>query len=221
RGTIFQFREELPVDIPILTWLGANSRIFSIPNPLILYFSTYPFDQLFAEFASKEGCILSNESLNLAGIAKSLSLFLNKKKLTLLGTSFLAKNGKTHCRGTGYENYRIPYLGRKQTMEGYIPRIYGKKLSHKNKLAYDKLMSQQGELIVENFSEMNTAVTLQNKYLPVQLKFNQEADAEIVERFSVNLPSFLYDPVFAGRVSEELSLNKPVINRLRKLICKE
>ena len=45
RGTIFHFKN-IPGDIPIITWFGANTHLFHLPNPIYLYLSTYPLDQV-------------------------------------------------------------------------------------------------------------------------------------------------------------------------------
>ena len=84
---------------------------------------------------NREENILKNPSLNVAGLAKTIAEKFHANRLILSGVSFKMQSSKTHCRGTGYENYNIPRVNRFYPMESYIPVTYKNTISSKNQLA--------------------------------------------------------------------------------------
>jgi hypothetical protein len=158
RGTIYHLNK-LPEHIPILTWLGGASEIFYKNNPIHIFFTNYPLDQILCNilFQSHE-LILENPSLNIAGLAKSFCIQYQSDLLLLAGISFKMNLGKTHTRGTGYENYFIDKTNRKVSLESYIPNTYKQVISKKNEIAlYHLTDSSQIKIksvsLTENFSE--------------------------------------------------------------------
>lgn len=164
RGTIYHFRYEIPIDIPIITWFGANRELFIRKFKKYIFFTTYPLDQIIQSMHYPHSHVLHNPSLNIAGMAKSLCQALGVKKLLYAGTSFVSESGKTHCRGTGYESYILPILSRKKSLEGYRTG-YRETTSKKNELAKREIFSgdfvdllkeeyltQEDELIHKPFS---------------------------------------------------------------------
>ncbi|RHX93333.1 hypothetical protein DLM76_14720 [Leptospira yasudae] len=113
RGTIFHFRNILPPEIPILTWLGGSSYLFDLPNPKWIYFSTHPLDQILRSLFFAEAPLLENPSLNMAGIAVSFAKQLSYGRILLKGVDFQRSGGRTHCRSSGYEAFDRFFLSRK------------------------------------------------------------------------------------------------------------
>jgi hypothetical protein len=138
RGTAFHFREDLPNDIPIITWLGGNKEIFHRKNPIYLIYTTYPLDQIIVD-RNKDLFILNNPGLNISGMALAISEKMNVLDFTNAGVSFTSYRGKTHCRGTGYEYFKLIDIKRTSTMEMYSPGSYKSGISKKNNLALDLL----------------------------------------------------------------------------------
>lgn len=135
RGTIYHFRN-IPNDIPIITWLGGNTHLFHLQNPIYIYLTTYPLDQVFHSILfPNTNEIIQNPSLNVAGLSKTLAEKFSAKSLTLSGVSFKMEMGKTHARGTGYESFNLPRVNRYYPMEAYIPHSYQKDISPKNQKA--------------------------------------------------------------------------------------
>ncbi len=155
RGTLFHFLPTIPQNIPIITWLGANTHIFDLKNPLVLTNTNYPMDQIIQTKLKNIWPSLENPSLNVAGIGKAIALLGRSKMLLLAGVDFLAENGKSHCRGTGYENYRLPNVNRKLTWQALNEnRMYAKKTG-KNKIASEKLWAEVSSLKVLYLKDHN------------------------------------------------------------------
>ncbi|TGL95502.1 DUF115 domain-containing protein [Leptospira barantonii] len=115
RGTLFHFRNILPKQVPILTWLGGSAYLFDLPNPKWIYFSTHPLDQILRSLYFPNAPILENPSLNMAGLAVSFAKQLQYGRMILKGVDFQRSGGKTHCRGSGYETYDRSFLSRKES----------------------------------------------------------------------------------------------------------
>jgi len=170
RGTIYHFRYELPQDIPILTWFGANRELFFRNYRKYIFFTTYPLDQLLQSLCYPNLFTLKNPSLNIAGLAKSLCIALGAKKLFFVGTSFLLEQGKSHCRGTGYESYMLPFVSRKKSLEGYRTG-YKQTMSPKNELARKEIFS--GEFASQfNEFEISNQKDFVPKSIPTQTQKN-------------------------------------------------
>lgn len=116
RGTLFHFRNILPREIPILTWLGGSSFLFDLPNPKWIYFSTHPMDQILRSLFFPNAPILENPSLNMAGIGVSFAKQLQYGRMILKGVDFQRPGGKTHSRGSGYETYDRFFLSRTESL---------------------------------------------------------------------------------------------------------
>nr|WP_278321684.1 6-hydroxymethylpterin diphosphokinase MptE-like protein [Leptospira kobayashii] len=162
RGTLFHFLPSIPNTIPILTWLGANSYLFSLPNPVYLINTNHPFDQLIqfiwerkknSDPAKSNWPYLKNPSLNLAGMALSFAKEGKADKLILVGVGFKEEKGKSHCRGTGYESYRLPMVTRRSPMENLQTGIYGKERKGKNKIAWESIWKKDIGLKVISMEE--------------------------------------------------------------------
>lgn len=138
RGTAFHFRDDLPNDIPIITWLGGNKEIFQRKNPIYLIYTTYPLDQIVVD-RHKDLFLLNNPGLNISGMALAIAEKMNVLDFANAGISFTSYKGKTHCRGTGYEYFKLIDIRRTYSMEMYSPGNYKTGISKKNHLALDML----------------------------------------------------------------------------------
>ncbi|MBP9165525.1 MAG: DUF115 domain-containing protein [Leptospiraceae bacterium] len=209
RGTIYHFRN-IPADIPIITWLGANSHIFRLPNPVYLYLSTYPLDQVLHSiiFPDRE-LVFKNPSLNVAGLAKVIAEYYSANRLILSGVSFKIQSGKTHARGTGYENYNIPKVNRYYPMEAYSPKAYQKEISPKNHLALYHLMeSNRLEILKpELIFEIKTGTAIY-KTKPLSLK--------VSEKYIDKFKKFLFNQTIQREILSETGLEKSFYNRIVK-----
>ena len=141
RGTSYHFRENFPDHIPIITWLGANKEIFRKSNPIYLIFTSHPLDQVMASLLSLS--TISNPGLNIATLALSIASEFDIKDFGVSGVSFQSLNGKTHCRGTGYESYYSQLLNRKVTLENYSPGYYRTNISIKNQHTLNVLINSK------------------------------------------------------------------------------
>ena len=211
RGTIFHFRE-IPSDIPIITWLGANSHLFRLPNPIYLYLSTYPLDQvLHSTLFSEEENILKNPSLNVAGITKSIAEKFFASRFIMSGISFKMQSGKTHCRGTGYENYHLPRVNRYYPMEAYSPITYQKEISSKNQLALHHLTERNKLTVIKPEDiyevELGTAVY---KTKPLSLKVSKEK----IQKFQ----KLLKNQTLQREILQESGIDKKFYDRFLSLI---
>lgn len=207
RGTIYHFRN-LPSDIPIITWLGANSHIFYLPNPIYIYFSTYPLDQVFhSTLFSGEENIIKNPSLNVAGLAKTLTEKFRANRLILSGISFKIQSAKTHCRGTGYEYYNLPKVNRFYPMESYIPNTYKNSISSKNQLALYHL-TESKQLIVlhpENIFKIQTESAIY-KTKPLSIKL----DESNIKKFQ----KLLKNKTIQTEILKKTGINNSLYNKL-------
>ncbi len=165
RGTLYHFLPKIPDTIPIITWFGGSSYIFSLPNPLFIINTDFPMDQLITYNLKEHWPSLKNPSLNLGGMAKSLAKFAGAKKLILSGISFEDEKGKSHCKGTGYESYRLPFVNRKNTWEklNHTNLYVGKK--GKNKLAWDKLWENEKGLSIVSLNEVPSGLLESEKQI--------------------------------------------------------
>ncbi|MCP5513145.1 MAG: DUF115 domain-containing protein [Leptospiraceae bacterium] len=143
RGTAFHFSDRIPETIPILTWAGGSRRIFELPNPKVLFFTSYPLDQWLSAQVMNSESYLENPGRNIASLAVSISEFLGVSQLFFSGVSFLSEGGKTHCRGTGYESYFLPQTDRFHPLDSYVPVTYRGKLSSKNEIAKKAIQSSR------------------------------------------------------------------------------
>ncbi|MDF3819558.1 DUF115 domain-containing protein [Leptospira sp. 96542] len=150
RGTLYHFLRNIPSDIPILTWLGGSSHLFESENPLILVNTGFPLDQILAFVWKKtnEWTEIRNPSLNLAGMIKSMLIQNQKAKLYLTGVSFISENGKSHCKGTGYELFYYPQVDRKKSLESFTKKLYSDKRMGKNSIAFDSVYQTMGNVDV-------------------------------------------------------------------------
>lgn len=208
RGTGFHFREDFSKEIPILTWLGGNRKIFELENPLLLYLSTHPLDQLLRELFFPDTVNISNPSLNIAGLAKELAIFLGEKEIFFAGMGMLKEEGKTHCRGTGYELYKLNSITRKSTLENYSPVAYSAKMSGKNKLAFD---------------ELNKTDRIDVKYLDTEMKLNAQEKLPILNFAKTNISSSIVkktmaNPVIAGKIADAIGVSPGNLKKYIKLL---
>lgn len=154
RGTLYHFLPKVPDHIPIITWLGGSTYLFSLPNPICILNTGYPMDQILEFKLSTHWPLFKNPSLNLIGTAKALAEWTQASNLVIAGVSFLAKNGKSHCRGTGYESFRIPNILRKKTWED---------LHHTQLYKNDSLKHQKAKQVLEE-----TNGSLDPAIIPIQ-----------------------------------------------------
>jgi hypothetical protein len=207
RGTSYHFRWDQMKDIPIFTWLGGNREIFLQPNPKCIFFTTYPLDQIIQKFFYPNLPLLSNSSLNIAGMAESIRNFLQAKRLLLTGVSFVTERGKSHCRGTGYESYYIPKIHRTHPLELHSNSGYKKNLSPKNQLAHATLFSSS---FVQNFSE--EALLESEKIYPEIPKLFSKFQLS-----SQSLVSILSKKEFFSILETELNLTKSNLQKYLKI----
>lgn len=160
RGTLYHFRDDLDKEIPIMTWLGTNPNIIRLHNPTIIYLSTFPLDQILDSILDTDHSkILQNPSMNIAGLAKSFCEFLYVERLIFCGIDFQAHFGKTHCKGTGYENYMLGYNNRFLTIQSYIPITYKSKISSKNKISLNHLKQKtNANLKIEFLNDITSTI---------------------------------------------------------------
>lgn len=176
RGTIYHF-QNLPKEIPILTWLGGNSEIFYLKNPIFIYFSNYPLDQILCNVMFKsQNLILDNPTLNVSGISKSIAIKFKSNQLILSGISFQKYKGKTHTKGTGYENYSLAFINRKFPLENYNPITYKKRISKKNELALFHLLDKE-KISVEFLTKIDEFKEIpKNKFLSIRITENEKKE---------------------------------------------
>lgn len=204
RGTLYHFRSEIPVHIPILTWFGGNSFLFDLDNPLIIYLSNYPLDQVLASYLNDSNIqVLSNPSLNVAGLSKSLCIHLKASRLLVSGLSLTRIDGKSHCRGTGYENYLLDKIKRTYSIENYRPITYKETLSTKNKIAHDYIYQTESNFKVEKFAD----TFLQDQITRLHTPFS---------KYTFSLKHFLdvlEHPFYQSEILKHLSMNYSVYKR--------
>ncbi|MCB1188861.1 MAG: motility associated factor glycosyltransferase family protein [Leptospiraceae bacterium] len=211
RGTIYHFREDLYSDIPIFTWLGASPHLFEIPNPILIYMSTFPLDQILQNRLENLS-LISNPSMNVAGLAKSFCLTYNVKKLIYCGLDFKSYFGKTHCRGTGYENYSLGFQNRIKTLDSYIPVTYKQTLSYKNQIAYDYIKTPD-KLEILFFQESdNSSIILDSNTLTNELPFSS-SKLNVEEIMKI-----LRSSVYTQKVMKMLNLEQKKIKRIFRLL---
>jgi hypothetical protein len=172
RGTLYHFLPEIPKSIPILTWLGAASYIFSLENPVYLLNTHFPMDQLLDFHFHNKWPSFNNPSLNLSGMGKALAEMAGSDKFLLSGVSFKGSFGKAHCKGTGYESYRLPQIKRKSPWENInFSKMYSK-LDGKNKIAWDKIWESKGNTRIANLVDLRLELLNQNVPLgPASISF--------------------------------------------------
>lgn len=162
RGTIFHLQSHLPNNSIFITWLGGNREIFLRKFKKYLFLSTFPLEQILQAYFLSELPILTNPSLNIAGMAKSIARELGAEKIIYAGTSFVSIYGKTHCKGTGYESYLLPKLNRKFALESYR-KGYKEIKDSKNELAFRTIFQDEFVLSYEevNLEELPNCNTIQ------------------------------------------------------------
>ncbi|MCW7496862.1 DUF115 domain-containing protein [Leptospira levettii] len=173
RGTLFHFLVELPTSIPIITWLGGSSCLFELPNPKILVNTGHPLDQIVSFYFQNEKGLdwphIQNPSLNLLGMAMSITKEIFNRNLVLSGVSFVSEFGKSHCNGTGYERYYLPQLHRKQSMECFTKRLYSGVRKGKNQLVWDELLSAKTKEKIQIYSELTAFNTNSSSEQQIEL----------------------------------------------------
>lgn len=173
RGTIFHLRENLPSDSIFFTWLGGNRELFFRNFKKYLFLTSFPLEQILQNYFLPELPILNNPSLNVAGMAKTISKELGAEKIIYAGTSFISIHGKTHCRGTGYENYLLPKIDRKFSLESYR-KGYKEIKDSKNELAFKTIFQDKFTL---SFDEVNFN-TLPDFHITEPLAFHKEINLQ-------------------------------------------
>ncbi len=157
RGTIFHFCKRFPNDIPILTWFGAHPILFQLPNPKWILRTTHPMDQVLnhalEKNQTKHWTEFKNPGLNQATLAKEIAIQSKVPNFIYSGVSFLQMDGKSHCRGTGYEFYYSPIIDRKRTLENLYRPLYREKRAGKNSIAWDWLNKANTETQTFAFSD--------------------------------------------------------------------
>ncbi|MBE7412021.1 MAG: DUF115 domain-containing protein [Leptospiraceae bacterium] len=211
RGTALHFREDFPSSIPILTWIGGNPEIFKKENPLILYFSSYPLDQTLAEILNLSSCVIRNPSLNIAGLAKALSIFCGAKAIAYSGVSFLSKSFQSHCKGTGYENFFLPQTNRKHTLESISSRVYNNSISKKNTIALNELRKSDQ---IKTF--MNVGIQIDKDFFSSTVRgfVLKESDTLPLDKFLNSLKT----PAIKKELKKELHISQKEWKKLLSTI---
>lgn len=123
--------------------------------------------------------------------------------------SFKIQSGKTHTKGTGYENFNLPRVNRYYPMEAYIPKAYQKDISPKNKAALYHLMESKNlqilkpELLTE--IELGTAI-YKTKSLSLKVSPN------LKDKFR----KFLLNPNIKKEVLTETGVELALFNKINK-----
>ncbi|TGM31789.1 DUF115 domain-containing protein [Leptospira biflexa] len=163
RGTTYHFLLEIPIHIPIITWLGGSPYLFELPNPKILVNTGHPLDQILAFLLQKEQSILwphyQNPSLNLFGMVLSITNGIQNRNFTISGVSFVSEQGKSHCKGTGYERFYSPLVNRKQSLEISTKRLYSGVRKGKNQVVWEELVTAKDSKKIQLLSELTTFQT--------------------------------------------------------------
>jgi hypothetical protein len=208
RGTYYHFRN-IPDKIPILTWLGGCRYIFELKNPVLLYLSSFPLDQILSNivFGSND-FILNNPSLNVSGLAKSLAIYFESVEFLLAGISFTSHKNKTHTRGTGYESYFLDKLSRKESLESYTPISYSKKMSKKNELAFYHL-TDTSQINVKKINEFDSETVLYKNKIP---------SIRISESEKKNFLKILENPNVINEIKNKLQISKTNLYRYKKIL---
>lgn len=172
RGTHFHLMKDFPEDMEIYTWLGGCRELFKKSKSPRLFLTNYPLDQYIAAlYKLPEESMLSNPSLNIAGMAIAIGRLWKMPEVYLAGFGLKAIQGKTHCRGTGYESYNLPLVTRKKTLESLLPiRTYPSHLTSKNQNSLNNLNPHSYPMKFLS-QEMN-----QNKALNIPKKYMKPSD---------------------------------------------
>ncbi|MCX8000128.1 MAG: DUF115 domain-containing protein [Leptospiraceae bacterium] len=200
RGTIFHLRDNIPENTCFLTWLGTNREIFFRNFKKYLFLTTFPFDQILGMYFLSNQPILQNPSLNVAGMARAIAKEFGAQRIIYAGVSLTTQNGKSHCRGTGYENYLLPKLNRKFSFEGYRAG-YKEQLTEKNKLALKEIFKDDFSIMLAdiNLEELNTYKVEYIPTIPIKIKKKQvkeilskpEVIDELVQTYSFSREKIL------------------------------
>lgn len=182
-GTGYHIRDTLPQKIPIFTRLSGHPKIWQLGNPVVLLFTTFPMDQLIAGLVGSAP-VLENPALNLAGLAVSLAEYLQAENFYTAGIDFLAHNGRTHCRATGYELYQLHKITRWSSLVSYMPITYRQnKISAKNQLAIEYLR-KKNVLSIDQFQPSSKQKTSWTPSAPVTGSFVRQMNA-IIHRYDI------------------------------------
>jgi hypothetical protein len=189
--------------------LGGSRHVFEIPNPKYIYLSTYPLDQIIQNKYYSGLSLIENPSLNVAGMAKSIAFLLNASRFILAGVSFIGTGFKTHCRGTGYENFRIDKINRKIPLENFMGSVYSKNISSKNQIAQKTI-----------FSGMNT-IHIQDAILTENVTTGTIPDIgmNINKKFLNNLKHDLNLETIKNQILSTTKINERYFNRITKYLA--
>ena len=206
RGTSYHFRDNLPKEIPVLTWLGANNRIFSLSNPVYVFFTNYPLDQFYAEI--KKQPVLDNPTLNISGMAKVLCQYMGAEQILFSGVSFVKSKGKSHCRGTGYENFRLTNISRKVSLESYATGYYSNSVETRDRqnlefLLRDGSSKLDNDVKLTNLSAADTPV----KPIKLSLRFDDFSPFQSIQLQKDFLRQSGFTPKSFRRFLKRLNLN--------------
>jgi uncharacterized Rossmann fold enzyme len=201
RGTFYHFLKNLPFSIPVITWFGGNREIFFNCSNIGIFFTTYPFDQILQSSFYPDQPILHNPSLNVAGMALAFAKQLKAKKILFAGTSFVSIDGKSHCKGTGYESYRLPVVSRRLSLESYRTG-YNLKMNQKNLMAQKEIFSDA----LSEFLDPNLIQEFED--------FETKNFSTVTKQFDFNLfKQFLKVSSNLDKIASELGVSKAVIRR--------
>lgn len=163
RGTVFHFLLDIPKDIPIITWLGGSPYLFELPNPKILVNTGHPLDQIIAFLFQSEKNMdwphYQNPSLNLFGMVLSITSGIQGRNFAMSGVSFITEQGKSHCKGTGYERYYEPQINRKKSLEYFTKRLYSGVRKGKNQVVWEEVLTSKQKAKIQLFSELTAFTT--------------------------------------------------------------
>ena len=124
-------------NFPVLSWSGGIRSLDKWFSKVYYYRSTLPFDQIMGLGPLSKLDEWKNLSRNPLGLALYIAYLLGTDSLYCLGTSFELKDGKSHERGTGYQEYAIEKVSRIFSLEMYRPKSYQNK-NRIEKNNYDK-----------------------------------------------------------------------------------
>jgi hypothetical protein len=214
RGTYYHLRSNIPQHIPFFTWLGGNRLIWELKNPIYVYLSTYPPDQVLQTILGNQYPTLENPSLNVAGLAKALAYTFGSPRFVLAGVNFQSVGTKTHCRGTGYESYYMDKTSRYKPLEGFRAGSYEKeKMSSKNKNSWNAIWKQPDNMEICEISQIEEKTNGSPKDRLDRL--SEQEHPNLVELFVETLQN----PTILKTVSKELKLDaKTIENYIRRFL---
>jgi hypothetical protein len=194
RGTLFHLYPNQNINVPLVTWLGADPVLSEEYSNRYFFLSSHPLDQIISlKWDLPPSWCISNPSKNLVGMAKNLAVYLGFQNFLAAGFSLVSEHGKTHCRGTGYEIYYLNQINRRTSFYQKMPtHVYQKTLTSKNKEAREHTSE------IRVLDEVKLTQPIETIELPIPEVLPGPVDG--------SLPHRLFDSVSGGYLKEVYDL---------------